>query len=250
MAINDDDFDTLVCFDSQVSNGYSPPNFDTPQGAIALASLSADNLLTNALIPISPTGGPFNDALSGATTAKGQIILSGSRSTGFPTITTNGGATFSDITSLGTGIWPVASFSQNAGVMYLAGIPGVYKSVNQGSTWSLLSSSPTALVRMRCSKNGSVVAAIGPQGFFSLSIDGGATWANTDFLALSGQPSAVAADFGMSPDGTTFVVMLNTSTATPIQNFVWTSSNGGTTWILRSKAFGINSPWIMCRRCS
>jgi len=173
----------------------------------------------------------------------------------YPRITRDGGTTWNDVVGgLPTGKqWNRACFSEDGKIMYLfAKNDGIYKSFDYGYTWGKLTNFNPAYgtfksfanntgaqnsVRLRCSQDGSIVAIIDWWGDFWYSIDGGTTWNHINLAYDLVDSSRVlgniyTADFGMSIDGSTFVVAggitpVGYNRATP---HVWISTDSGTTW--------------------
>lgn len=274
MAVNDGDYTTLGTVDCYPSYSFDPDHIDG-QSAFQLTSISTSRLdpLINAVAGDIHTNWIqyYTIAMSGG----GKTILipvayMDGVVNQYPKISRDGGATWNDVTGLpptphiagGPGdafpAWLAACFSQGATTMYIQRFRDkIWKSTNSGVSWSPLPNSPIfdpnpghggvngldgqRTYRMRCSQNGSVIAAMSFWGAFYVSHDGGTTWTFTDFNAKSGQPIHYAqwGDFGMSQDGSTFYVSFcNTflnggafGNGGPNQDtWAYKSTDGGVTW--------------------
>ncbi len=253
MAFNDGDFNDFVIVDQTVT----PPLGSSTggQGGIQIGSLSTlASTPSGALINYGTN--PFGFHANGDTTGlnaaysstAGTILMAVNRVIGggaiAPRISSNNGATWSDVSLSSTGGWIGAAFNQSATVMYIHEYTGhVQKSTDGGATWSQLLNSPVYSIftgglnqintyRIRCSESGNTVATIsGNFGLFDISSDGGATWTETDLESLApgiDPGSSARGDFGMTLNGSRFVATIGGSLASDGSNYpwFWTSSNG------------------------
>jgi hypothetical protein len=272
MAINDGDYSTMWGVDNQYNfGGFGIFAVSKQQGANDTWTLIDPEPGTPAATDNQDF---FTEHVSGAFSANGVLLslpnkfFDNVNGTGpfYPRISRDNGATWNDLTALGANIaWSRGCFSANAVTMYAkpsgdSSIAGdstptatilnpayLFKSVNSGASWTQLGSGPSfngtttaadyeGQMRLRCSKNGQIVAMVNVGGVFWWSTDGGASWSNKDFNGFF--PDAIttgtkgAADFGMSDDGQTFIVGFTTATDTKAG--VALSLNGGISWNLVS----------------
>ena len=246
MAINDADYSTIAYIDVDVEGPSGPPG-------ISLFTFPTMNTVS----PISPIGDASSAVQAAITSGAGKILVVGP-ATGYPQLSFDGGATFTDATGLPSGkSWTQAAFSAGAGAMYVAPLTNstpLYKSVDGlGAVWSPLSASPLVSYpasnitgrggRLRTDTTGQVVAAwvgYSNHGVTTASLwvstDGGATThSSTDFTTMmsAGTPEFSDSDFGMSPDGSVMIVggwfWFPVGGGTPY-NLCWLSLDQGTTW--------------------
>lgn len=276
MAVNDLDFSTTALFNEAPAAGtYSGVTFDGSRGGVEIVPLYTETLTSGIKDYSYGTSGAGNyqEAVSGAITANGLTILippyfTDTLASSYPRISSNAGGSWTDVVGLPAGQqWTRACFAQGASVMYIHQINGgvghdggIWKSTDGGSSWTKLDSGPTFdpvsgesqpgssqnSLRLRCSQNGEIVAAIDWWGRFYISTDQGATWTNKNFGTLPPGNSSFkgdygnvyGADFGMSLDGATIIVGLaannNYGDGSPadfgIYPYVWLSTDFGATW--------------------
>lgn len=196
--------------------------------------------------------------ISVATSSDGNAVIAGTK-TNYVSISTDGGASWTRQTSLGQSVWSTAvdstgtrfyaasigdfyiknandatwtkTFSIPNGQflslviggsnLYLASVTTVYKSVNEGLSWTPLSiSGIRQITNVSCTQNGSVVAVADIQGYLHISIDGGNTWhaiVDTPENPLKGWGS-----IAFSQDGTRIIAIGSNGT--------YYSSDSGQTW--------------------
>ena len=94
--------------------------------------------------------------------------------------------------------------------LYAGCVPGqVYASTNSGSTWGVLTNSPTNAVSISCSLNGTVVAAAQKLGSVYVSLDSGATWTS----AGTNLPTTYWKSIQVSGTGSNFVAVSGTGSS-------------------------------------
>lgn len=265
MAPNDGDFVNFLAVDERVTPGA--------QGGLVFGALTNIAALTSAPLvnwgtqPFGFATGTQSSDYAAYSTATNTILTGPNGISGggalIPRISTDGGATWSNTPTLtSTNGWMGCAFNQNATVMYIHEITGhVWKSSDSGASWGVLSSSPVFnnatggeaarnTYRIRCNQVGNIVAALEAPSFLSdqggkfyLSTNGGTTWNLTDFFTMSGAQtnSMFAGDFGMTPTGSKFAVMVSgiDPGSGNYQPYVWTSTDG-TSWTQIFPPWGVS----------
>ncbi len=262
-AVNDEDYvNFLVNAERYTVGNQGVIMFGATTSLAALTSATPVNFGPQAFGVTAGTQG--GDYAAYSTTAN-KIMIGPNAITGggalIPRISNNGGSTWANATGLSsTNGWMGTAFNQAATIIYIHEWQGqIWKSNDGGSTWGVLGSSitfgsavggPQAVntYRIRCNQAGNFVAVISGRdgggnqgGQFYLSKDGGTTWLHTDFQALSGAQvnSVFTADFGMTLDGSKFVVMISgiDPDSSNYRPWVWVSLNG-TSWAEIFPPFG------------
>ena len=221
---------------------------DGTEGVVSIADFSTYSTAPTPSFSSPASPGNPNTAMTCAATSNGHTILipivyfSGT-TPHYPQLSTNFGATFSDVTGLPANtVWAAATFAQNASVAYILPESGfMYKSTDL-VTWTQLSSGPNGVNvpstgldgtnRLRCSANGNVVALLDNfNGIFWLSTDGGVTWPTQTSIN-----AAEMLDFGMTTDGSKFLMTGGSgSTKTAIN----TNNGNPASWTFLSSPAGI-----------
>jgi hypothetical protein len=259
LAVNDADYLTVVGFDFDYRDFLGIVGIsDTVGQNFSWTLVDPEENTTGD--PVSPAfqadddpnfGTDWQQAVSGATTANAEIILSctqfssSSITSAYPRLSTDGGSTWGNVTGVPVNLaWARAAFGAAGTIMYLKpdnsqGNPDhfVFKSTDGGSTWAELAAGPVyhnldcaeARMRLRCSANGQVVVAMGQDGHFWHSTNGGSSWTDTDLPALGGHPihSGSYCDCSVTPDGNTIVVSYEQLIHSGFWPAVFVSTNSG-----------------------
>jgi len=149
------------------------------------------------------TLGTVGTWVSAAVSNDGTKITVGARN-GY-VYTSNGNGTWSKAAPTGTasGEWYAMTSSTNGDVQFTAKYSGqIWKSVDGGVSWNVVTASPTAKWRsLAVSDDGTKLAAGTFDGAFYVSKDGGTTWTAQTDLAAVGPYYGI----GMSSDGSVIV---------------------------------------------
>jgi PKD repeat protein len=142
---------------------------------------------------------------------------------------TNGGASWANITNglNGTGPWvsPIVQDPVSPSTYY-CGYQNVYKSTNQGTTWTQISNINTSLDEIKVSPSNPSIIYVTSSGGVWKTINGGTTWSNiTSGISVNlGQITDLALD-NTNPNNI-YVTMSGYSAG----NKVFVSHDGGGTW--------------------
>ena len=127
------------------------------------------------------------DGMDGLVSPLDSNLIWGTSQNGSLYISTNGGTSYNNITSPGTGNWvtPLA-IQSNSNTIY-SGYAGVYKSTDNGNTWtnisgSVISSNLNALAVSPSNPN-YIYASTGPDIY--VTKDGGTTWTSRSLSGIS-----------------------------------------------------------------
>lgn len=158
-------------------------------------------------------------------------VIVGSYVNGAHAKSTNGGATFNNIVSglTGTGNWiaPITQDPTNSSVFY-AGRQDVFKSTNQGNSWSqigALGGTGDVMVINACPSNSNVIYAARATSLYKTT-NGGTTWSSI----TSGLPVGSARITDLDIDNTNANNVYVTFSGYAAGNKVFYSNNGGITW--------------------
>jgi hypothetical protein len=179
--------------------GFKALAFAPSNSAIVYAGLAKDRASIDATVPVGPT---FYRSLDGGSTFVA------------PTAALNG-----------TNIHRLLVDRTNANVVWAATSGGLYKSIDAGTTWSLLSLGVRNVVA--CAVNptneSAIVASVRDAGIF-VSADGGATWLGGPFNAglTNGNPAVMALAFESGGGGLY---------AADFYSGVYRSADGGQSWL-------------------
>ena len=103
----------------------------------------------------------------------------------------------------GTGTNSVTHYmdgSDDGSLLYTANTSGnVYRSVNGGQSWSLISTTGFTTYGVVCSADGQTLLSSSSSGNYKMSYDGGATWSATRNIGIS--RNMYGSHFSMTPDG-------------------------------------------------
>lgn len=268
MAVNDNDYTTVALFNEAPHAGtYGGVTFDGQRGGVEIITgnptTDPSGLAIHDYSYGTSDSGNYQEATSGAIGALGKTILipptfADSLTGTYPRLSTDTGATWSDVTGLPSGkVWSRACFGQGATVMYIhkawvsvSDTGQIWKSTDSGATWTQLSGAPgfnpptdqTApgysqnSLRLRCSQNGDIVAGCDWFGNFWISADGGTTWTETSFSSKLSTDTAhmQTGDMSMSLDGSTIIVGVTSSVSGSRRGYVYLSTDFGSTWQLLS----------------
>jgi hypothetical protein len=104
---------------------------------------------------------------------------------------------------------------------------------------------------IKCDKTGQIIAFYGKmynsdgttarECSFWLSTNGGASWSEKANRTTLGIPNGVANSFGMTPDGSKFVICASNSIGSG--TFLFRSVDGGNSWAAMSPPSAANNPW-------
>jgi len=144
-------------------------------------------------------------------------------------VSTNSGVTWMRTSAPSTN-WSCIALSADAATLVAAvtGLNGsggpILLSTNLGVTWSQSDAPEQFWISIASSADGTRLAAAGGTGLFT-SIDSGATW-----VLRTNTPGGYWTGVSSSADGTKLLAVQNSSSAFVTNNFVFISTNSGTTW--------------------